>query len=243
MKILIFSGAGLDAESGIDTFRDSGGMWEQNDVMKVCTMNTFDENYELIHEFYNQRRVELAGVFPNSAHIKISELCKKYNVVNITANVTDLLERSGVEDVIHIHGELTKVNINYGSSNQECIDIGYNEHNLVDGRCDKPAVIFFGEGAPEYSTMQYELNSLTPDDICIVVGSTLSVNPIHYEIYESGCKFILINPEGVDGSVKSCLNDAINLCDIFINQTATGGFHEIDQYIEEHIKERNYRSL
>ncbi|AUR85802.1 Sir2 family protein [Vibrio phage 1.081.O._10N.286.52.C2] len=236
MRIFIFSGAGLDAESGIQTFRDTGGTWHQHDLMKVCSIDTFEENYELCHEFYNQRRVEMNNVEPNSAHYKIAELCKKYEVENFTANVSDLLERAGVPDVCHIHGNLMQMAINYPSQHGcEIRDIGYTAHELVPGRIDKPNVVFFGEGAPMYQPFWGAIDTLTEEDIAIVVGSTLEVNPIHYDIAATGAKFILINPQGIDTDGTSNMNDAIRICDVFINLPATKAFDEIEAHIENHI--------
>ncbi|AGN30093.1 Sir2 family NAD-dependent protein deacetylase [Vibrio phage nt-1] len=235
MRIFIFSGAGLDAESGISTFRDANGLWENHDIMQVCNINTFRDNYELTHKFYNQRRKQLADVHPNSAHFKIAELCEKYDVDNYTANVSDLLERAGCKDVKHIHGELTKIELDYADRDGVTIDIGYTEHKLRDHHYDKPAVVFFNEGAPMYTEFWGAIDTLLPSDIAIVVGSTLEINPIHWDLGTTGCKFILINPTGIDTEKHSALNEAIRMCDVFINKPATEAFDEIDKHIEEHI--------
>ncbi|ALP47418.1 hypothetical protein [Vibrio phage XZ1] len=239
MRIFIFSGAGLDAESGISTFRDANGLWENHDIMEVCNINTFANNYEVTHRFYNERRKQLAEVHPNSAHYKIAELCEKYDVDNYTANVSDLLERAGCKDVKHIHGELTKIVQDYTSKDSTVIDIGYNEYELRTGRRDKPGVVFFNEGAPLYTHFWGDIDTLLPTDIAIVVGSTLEINPIHWDLSATGCKFILINPTGIDTEKHSALNEAIRMCDVFINKPATEAFDEIDTHIEEHIS-RNF---
>ncbi len=235
MRIFIFSGAGLDAESGISTFRDANGLWENHDIMEVCNYRTFPNNYELVHRFYNARRKQLADVSPNSAHFKIAELCEKHTVLNYTANVSDLLERAGCEDVKHIHGYLPEVVIDYNSKDSYIEDIGYNEHDFSKSRKDKPNVVFFGEGAPMYQDFWGDIDSLTPQDIAIVVGSTLEINPIHWDIPSTGAKFILINPTGIDTDKATSLNEAIRMCDVFIQKPATEAFDEIDQHIQEHI--------
>ncbi|QZI87402.1 NAD-dependent deacetylase [Vibrio phage 6E35.1a] len=235
MRIFIFSGAGLDAESGISTFRDANGLWENHDIMEVCNIRTFANNYDTTHRFYNQRRVDLANVEPNSAHFKIAELCKKFDVDNYTANVSDLLERAGCEDVKHIHGFLPEIVLDYGSPEPEIVNIGYTEHKLRKGRKDKPNVVFFGEGAPMYTQFWGDIDTLLPTDIVIIVGSTLEINPIHWDIPSTGAKFILINPTGIDTEKHTSLNEAIRMCDVFIQKPATEAFDEIDQHINEHI--------
>lgn len=235
MRIFIFSGAGLDAESGISTFRDSNGLWENHDIMDVCYLPTFVNNYEITHKFYNERRKQLAEVEPNSAHFKIAELCEKYNVANYTANVSDLLERAGCKDVQHIHGYLPEIILDYDSPEPEIKNIGYTEHKLRKGRKDKPNVVFFGEGAPLYSRFWGDIDTLLPGDIAIVVGSTLQINPIHWDIASTGAHFVLINPTGIDTEQHCELNEAIRMCDEFIQKPATEAFNEIDEIIKRHV--------
>lgn len=231
MRIFIFSGAGLDAESGVETFRDSDGLWNSHDILDVCYLPTFRDNYSKCHEFYNDARIKLKDVKPNSAHYKISELSKKHHVMNYTANVTNLLEQAGCENVCHIHGEITKMVLDYDSPNTRVIDVGYNEYTPREGHCDKPGVVFFGEMADNYERFDSDIDSLGEDDIAIVVGSTLEVNPIHYMLANSECKFILINPTPYNKDDKSELNKAIEMCDVFINKSASEAFDEIEKYI------------
>jgi NAD-dependent deacetylase len=180
MKIVIFSGAGLSAESGISTFRDSNGLWNNHDIKKVCNINTWEKNYELIHTFYNNRRNQLAEVEPNEAHKIISKIQKEHeNVILITQNVDDLLERAGCENVIHVHGILDEIKcpvckeiykMNYKSLDYE---------NFVCKNCEntklKPNIIFFDEMAPEYHWMYRHFESLKENDIVIVIGTDGSV--------------------------------------------------------------------
>lgn len=203
-KVYIVIGAGLSAESGIPTFRDIGGLWHNHKIDEVCNYDTWESNFSTVHQFYNQRRAELADVAPNAMHLAIAEWQKKYGkdrVINITTNVDDLLERSGVVDVIHLHGDLTKiVNVKTG----DVSDIGYNEYDYVSGSKDiKPYVVFFGENAPEYNTLRSIVNfdmrhrdlviflgmsfQVVPASNCLPWGlhpNTINVNPDHKTNYE-----------------------------------------------------------
>ncbi|CAL9995771.1 Sir2 (NAD-dependent deacetylase) [Vibrio phage D479] len=205
-RLFILSGAGLDKESGINTFRDTGGTWDKFDLNEVCNIRTWAQNYEKVHSFYNERRMQLGNVEPNAAHHFIAEMQKKYGkdrVINITANVSDLLERAGVEDVLHIHGELTKVVTDYTTPDCDSKDIGYAAYDYEKDRIDsrtfelnaKPDVIFFGEMAPAYEKMNSLLRgagAVRPQDTVVVVGTQLSVvdyvgwffstNPYPYKI-------------------------------------------------------------
>lgn len=110
-KVVIFSGAGISAESGIKTFRDTGGLWENNRIEDVCTRGCLEKNRTATLKFYNQRRIELKDKSPNDAHIKIAELKKKYaqDIAVITQNVDDLFERAGCQDLIHLHGFIREI--------------------------------------------------------------------------------------------------------------------------------------
>ena len=195
-KILIFTGAGLSAESGITTFRDSNGLWENHKVEDVCDYRTWEKNYSLVHDFYNARRTGLKDVEPNHAHYKIAEWDKKYNVVNITTNVDDLLERSGTTP-LHLHGYLPEI---VCPKCNTITNIGYNEvdtgnHSI---ECDsdkiKPNVVFFNEMAPNYVPFNQHLMDLKNDDVVIVIGASLQVVPIHHYVDNIKCLKININP-------------------------------------------------
>ena len=122
-KILVLSGAGIDAESGIPTFRDSNGLWENHKIEDVCDITTWVNNYELVHKFYDDRREQLGTVFPNVAHTMVAYWQKKYTCLNITTNVSDLFERAGVSDTVHLHGFLPEV---YCTDCNKIYNIGYN---------------------------------------------------------------------------------------------------------------------
>jgi NAD-dependent deacetylase len=129
-KIVVLSGAGVSAESGISTFRDSDGLWENYDVMEVASIEGWYQNPELVIEFYNQRRTQLANVEPNEAHKIIADLEKHYDVTVITQNVDDLHERAGSTQIIHLHGELTKVCSD--AQKKHVKDIGYTAFKFGD---------------------------------------------------------------------------------------------------------------
>lgn len=165
INVVFFTGAGVSAESGIPTFRDSDGLWEGHDVRKVAHIDTWkskvnrDANREIMLNFYNQRRRDLEKVEPNSAHHAIStfETSDKFSVNVITQNVDNLHERAGSHKVLHLHGELTKARSTYDdhktSPLDNIIDIGYNDINLGDkcpvtGSQLRPHIVWFGEDVP-----------------------------------------------------------------------------------------------
>lgn len=180
-KVVFFSGAGLSAESGVPTFRDKGGLWEQYDINKVCNYPTWKNHFHLVHEFYSKRRMELSLVEPNLAHYLIAKMQEKYGkdmTSIVTQNVDDLLERAGCTDVIHVHGELTKLRcLNCNS----IWDIGYVAYDgsscpkCSSKKLVKPAVVFFSEPAPMYRNMYDIFKSLTEDDIVVILGTSGNV--------------------------------------------------------------------
>ena len=155
-KIVVLSGAGISVESGIAPFRGTGGLWNNEDLARLATVEAWQERPAEVLEFYNQRRVYLQGVEPNSAHLLLAKMERDYDVAILTQNVDDLHERAGSTNIIHLHGELTKVrpenvyNRNDGFSEDEIIDIGYSEIHLGDTggknhRQLRPHIVFFGE--------------------------------------------------------------------------------------------------
>lgn len=181
-RLVFFSGAGLSKESGINTFRDTGGTWEKFDVTKVCNIDTFMMNYNMVHQFYNSRRVQLSTVEPNAAHFFIAEMQKKYGdrVLHFTANVDDLCERAG-GTASHLHGSLLEVIDNYTRCGEfaEVKKLGYEEWTPTEGVLSKPNVVFFGESTRFedgkkvyiYDDMTNVLYALRPQDTAIIIGS------------------------------------------------------------------------
>jgi NAD-dependent deacetylase len=172
---VVVSGAGVSAESGIKTFRDSDGLWEGYDVMEVATPEGFRKNPSLVLEFYNKRRAQLFEVEPNRAHIDIASLENDYEVHVITQNVDDLHERAGSTQVIHLHGELRKVR---STKNPELI-LDW-EGNLImgqkgeDGQQLRPHIVWFGEQVP---LMEIAYQIISDANIVLVVGSSMQVYP------------------------------------------------------------------
>ncbi|RYF00747.1 MAG: NAD-dependent deacetylase [Oxalobacteraceae bacterium] len=159
-SLMIFSGAGISADSGVATFRDKDGLWENHRIEDVATESTWKANFDKVHAFYNARRVELATVVPNAAHYMVRRMQERFNAQVITQNVDDLFERAGCTDVIHVHGKLTEMRC------EACggvWDIGYRPWDQTTEVCQgtrkasclcrkgvRPNVVFFGGMAPEY---------------------------------------------------------------------------------------------
>lgn len=180
--IVVLTGAGMSAESGLKTFRDANGLWEGHNVTEVATPEGFAKNPEMVLEFYNQRRRQLLEVEPNSGHMDLAKLEKNYRVTIITQNVDDLHERSGSSNVIHLHGELLKVRSTFDST-----DILNWKTDLVLGdTCKKgyqlrPHIVWFGEAVP---MIDKAVDVCMNADILIIVGTSMQVYPaaslIHY---------------------------------------------------------------
>lgn len=175
MHIVVLSGAGISSESGINTFRDSNGLWEGHDVMSVASPQGFSKNPVLVLDFYNQRRRQLHEVSPNKAHFALAELEKKHSVDIVTQNVDDLHERSGSTKVTHLHGELFKAR---STANEHEIydwkkdlnlgDVNTNNHQL------RPHIVWFGEAVPKMEEAVLLVNNA---DALIIVGTSMQVYP------------------------------------------------------------------
>jgi NAD-dependent deacetylase len=194
-KIVVLTGAGISAESGIRTFRDSNGLWEEYRIEDVATFDAWLKNPELVQEFYNQRRKQLYEVEPNAAHFALVQLEKKYEVNIITQNVDDLHERAGSTKVLHLHGELKKAR----STVDPDLVYAINGWELKMGdTCEKgsqlrPHIVWFGEDVPMIVPAA-ELSASA--DIFIVIGTSLNVYPAAGLINctSPGCKKYLIDP-------------------------------------------------
>ena len=181
-KIVVLTGAGISAESGLRTFRDSNGLWEEHRVEDVATFDAWQRNQALVLEFYNQRRKQLCEVKPNAGHLALAELEKKYHVQIITQNVDDLHEQAGSTKVLHLHGELKKVR----STMDENLVYTLDGWELKKGDlCEKgsqlrPHIVWFGEAVPMIEPAM-ELSSEA--DIFIVIGTSLNVYPAASLVY------------------------------------------------------------
>lgn len=181
--IVVLTGAGISAESGLSTFRDNGGLWEQHSVYDVATPEAFERNRDLVLRFYNERRRQLQTVQPNPAHRLLAELESRFQVTVVTQNVDDLHERGGSSNVLHLHGELTKAR---SSAYPDLIyDIGYNDINPGD-TCDRgaqlrPHIVWFGEEVPMLDAAAEVVRTA---DQLLIVGTSLQVYPAAGLIYE-----------------------------------------------------------
>ena len=195
-KIVVFTGAGVSAESGLGTFRGSDGMWDRYRIEDVCTHDAWLNNPQLCVEFYNMRRREALAAQPNAAHYAIARLQEVFpDTQVITQNIDNLHERAGSQDVIHLHGEITKLR---SETNQlATIDLdGWEQHygdRHPDGSLLRPYVVFFGEDVPYFPTA---CEVASQADILIVVGTSLNVYPaaslLHYA--PNHAKIIVIDP-------------------------------------------------
>lgn len=216
--IVVLTGAGISAESGIKTFRDADGLWEGHDVMEVATPEGFEANPKLVLDFYNQRRRQLFEVKPNSAHFDLAKIETHSKVTIITQNVDDLHERAGSKEVIHLHGELLKVRSTYNEN-----DIQNWSKDLVLGdKCKKgyqlrPHIVWFGEDVP---MIEKAVSICRTADILIIIGTSMQVYPaaslMHYVPQNTPTYFIDPKP-----NIESKKNLTV------ISETATVGIKKI----------------
>lgn len=177
-KLVVSTGAGISAESGISTFRDAGGLWENYPVMDVASADGYRRNPELVHHFYNERRKALQQARPNAAHMALVELEKDYDVYIITQNVDDLHERAGSEHVTHLHGELMKIRSVSDPDYIESLDIEHLETTPLTrgkrGDLMRPHIVFFQEPVPK---MEEAVELVSEADVFVVIGTSLVVYP------------------------------------------------------------------
>ncbi len=174
-KIVVLTGAGISAESGLNTFRDSNGLWEGHDVMEVASPIGWQKNKEKVLDFYNKRRAQLFEVFPNEAHKALAALEKEYEVNIITQNVDDLHERAGSSKVLHLHGELLKVR----STRNPNLIYAWKKDLILGDFCEensqlRPHIVWFGENVPMFDKA---LEITSEADILIIVGTSMQVYP------------------------------------------------------------------
>lgn len=191
-NIMILSGAGLSAPSGLKTFRDNGGLWQDYDVMEVCSATGFRKNPKKVLDFYDARRLELANVKPNHAHKQIAKLKEKWgkNLFVLTQNVDDLLECAGCKDVVHLHGFLPELRC---LKCEEIFNIGYEKiENKICPKCKsqnlRHNIVMFEEQAPAYTTL-YSLLGQT--SLFISIGTSGAVLPVGH--YASMCEKSILN--------------------------------------------------
>lgn len=207
-NLVILSGAGMSAESGISTFRDADGLWEKYPVMQVASIEGYLRNPELVIKFYNERRRQLLDVRPNAGHIGVAELERDFNVTVVTQNVDNLHEKAGSTHVIHLHGELTKVCSTRDPNDPRYIrELSPDEYEVKmgqlagDGSQLRPFIVWFGESVPQIETA---IDYVERADIFVIIGTSLNVYPaaglLNYvprtaEVY-------LIDPKPVDAHTQ-----------------------------------------
>lgn len=204
-KIVVLTGAGVSAESGISTFRDNGGLWDNYDPQEVASIQGWHKDRKKMLDFYNLRRMQLADIRPNPAHRAIAALEDNYDVTVVTQNVDNLHEKAGSTRIIHLHGELTKVRPEKGVyditfSEEEVFDVGYTEVNLGDkspsGEQLRPHIVWFGESVPKIDAA---IDAVEKADIMLIVGTSLQVYPAAglYAYANADTPIYIIDPKDV----------------------------------------------
>ena len=203
-KLVILSGAGISAESGISTFRDAGGLWDKYPVMQVASIEGYEADPELVIKFYNERRKQLLDVKPNQGHMLCAELEKYFDVTVVTQNVDNLHERAGSHHIIHLHGELTKVCSSYNPNDPRYIrELKPEEFEVKmgdkagDGSQLRPFIVWFGEAVPEIETA---VRYVEKADIFVIIGTSMNVYPAASLLYyvPSNADVYLIDPKDVN---------------------------------------------
>lgn len=203
-NLVVLTGAGMSAESGISTFRDAGGLWERYPVMQVASIEGYRRNPQLVIDFYNERRRQLTEVTPNAGHFGLAELERNFNVTVVTQNVDNLHERAGSSRVIHLHGELTKV-----CSSRDPYDPRYIREltpgNFTvrmgdlagDGSQLRPFIVWFGEAVPQ---IEVAVDYVEKADVFVIIGTSLNVYPAAglLDYVPGDAEVYLIDPKPVD---------------------------------------------
>ena len=228
-KITVLTGAGVSAESGITTFRDSDGLWENHNVEDVASIEGWYRNPGLVLDFYNARRSQLMTVRPNDTHLAIASLEEEYDVTVVTQNVDNLHERAGSTRIIHLHGELTKVrpenccNDRDGYSEETVFDIGADEIHIGDlapnGAQLRPHIVWFGEAVPK---IEAAIDAVEAADILLIVGTSLQVYPAAglYRYAKMTTPIYIIDPKDVpvrDGRLTHIKDVATKGMEVFKN--------------------------
>lgn len=224
-KLVVFSGAGMSAESGISTFRDSNGLWENYDIQQVATPEALERNPALVQRFYNERRKNILEAQPNEAHQYIAKLQDYYDVQVITQNIDDLHERAGSQNVLHLHGNIrlakssgpdAQYTTQFYEVNGWKLDL--EQDFCPDGYPLRPHVVWFGEAVPAY---EEAIRLVQRADIFIVIGSTLSVYPVAALVHEIPhyTKAYYIDPQADHSRVPPQYK--------LLNMMATEGMYEL----------------
>lgn len=234
-KLVVLSGSGISAESGLATFRGSDGLWNNVPVEEICTARAWRNNPEKVTAFYNDLRASLQKVEPNEAHLLLAGLQEEYDVSVITQNVDNLHERAGSRSVLHLHGELTKVRPDDcytdwdGYSLKHVTDIGYRpirmgETGGPNSRQLRPHIVFFGEAVPN---LQKAVQIVAQADIMVIIGTSLQVYPaaMLHTYAPSTCRIYMIDPDEAPSSNVHGVT--------FINKVATEGMRQLCQMLKK----------
>lgn len=236
-RIMILSGAGLSAESGISTFRDTEGLWEKHDVMEVCSTEGWIKNPDLVTRFYNERRIELADKQPNHAHNVLAQLEQEYRgrVMHLTQNVDDLMEKAGAKDIVHLHGTLRDLRC---EACTQTFDIGYKtqDNTLSCPHCGNKRirhnVVMFGESAPNYS---YIAEATKQCSLFIAIGTSGTVIDIT-KIAKEFKNSVLIDPLRQETKSAYDTHEYIDeYFEHFIQKNATEAMDEMMDIIHQHM--------
>jgi len=226
-KLVVLTGAGISAESGIKTFRDSNGLWEEYDIMEVAHINGWKKHPELVLQFYNMRRKQIKAAQPNAAHIGLVELEKEWDVHIITQNIDDLHERAGSKQVMHLHGEIVKMR---SEKNEELIVLATDEIELgqtaSDGAQFRPHIVWFGEQVP---MIPFAIQLVEKADVLVIIGTSLQVYPAAslFEYAAPGIPVIII-----DKQIPS--NEAL-AASIVIEQSAGVGVKMLKEKLKQYL--------
>ncbi len=228
-KLVVLTGAGVSAESGISTFRDSDGLWENYKVEDVASIEGWYRDPGQVLDFYNARRAQLAQVRPNDAHRAIASLENEYDVTVVTQNVDNLHERAGSTRIIHLHGELTKVrpenccNEMDGFSESTVFDVGSDPISIGDlapnGAQLRPHIVWFGEAVPK---IEAAIDAVEAADVLLIAGTSLQVYPAAglYAYAKAGTPIYIIDPNDVsvrDGRITHIREVATKGMQVFVN--------------------------
>jgi len=227
-NIVVLSGAGISAESGIETFRDADGLWQGHDVMTVASPQGWQENPKLVLDFYNQRRRQLLNVIPNKAHDTLVKFEKIFNVIIVTQNVDDLHERAGSSNVLHLHGELLKAQSTQNASLiYPCLKDIYLRDVCELGSQLRPYIVWFGEDVPK---LNEAIAKVMNADIIIIVGTSMQVYPaaglVSFVSRNTPIFYIDPNP---------AVNDALGCADnvTLIKKNASQGLIELTEQLSK----------
>lgn len=218
--LVVFSGAGMSAESGIKTFRDTNGLWEEYKIEDVATPQAFAKNPALVLDFYNQRRKQVIAAKPNKGHLILAELEDYFDVKIVTQNIDDLHERAGSSNVLHLHGEIMKSRSSLNPN--KIFDMNGSEIKLdekaPDGSQLRPHIVWFGEEVPQ---MQNAIQIAQQAEILLIIGTSLNVYPAAslIQFVDFDCQVYLIDPNASEMKLPTNIR--------IINQTAVNGLETV----------------